>query len=159
MSKNRILLFAALFMLAAYTILIVLAGLENVWYSLALYFIGGYSLMYSKLYHLDSHLYFGVAVFLAGGLTMLNYYKLLEGFTLWGLITSVFAIAHLTVFLLFRQNIHFKTFTMLAIISIILLSYEINILPFWGVVAMLVVMAILLAIQLFYRLRRNLRRK
>lgn len=159
MSKNKRLLVVAVALVMAYTLLIVLAGLKNVWFSLALCFIGCYSLVYSCFYHLDSHLYLGTILVLWGGLLALDYYKYLEGFTIWGLATSVFAIAHLTVFLVFRQNIHFKIFTMLAIISIILLSYKINILPFWGVVAMLAVMAILLAIQLFKRLRRNLRRR
>ena len=69
-----------------------------------------------------------------------------------------FSLASFAVFVIFRQNIHFKLFAILTIQVILLVSYKMNYLNIWQVVFINALYLLTLLIRTIFRIRKNLRR-
>lgn len=135
-----------------------LGELQELWFSLALLLIGAYSLIYSYLYKMDSSLYFGCLLIGLGFTTAYRHINEISFAQFYPIYIACFAFAHFAVFVVFRQNIHFKLFAILAIEAILLISYKIKILSLLALVLINVAYLIFVLINGAIRVRKNLRR-
>ena len=162
MTKSKALPIILLILTIIYTFLMFINlngfNFKNYWFSLVLIFIGIYSLIYYGLYRLDSALYYGVLHIL---LAFASYFKMtnLTIFKNLPLYFISFMLAHLSIFVTFRQNIHFKLFAILLLQTILIVSYKINLLSLVSFVTINALFIALIGINIAYRLTKNLRRR
>ena len=133
--------------------------LNSIWFSIATFFVGLYAINYYFLYKLDSSLYYGVLLI---SLSLCQVYKFVNDYSFsefYPIYFFCFAIANFSVFVRFRQNIHFKMFAILAFEAILLVTYKLNIVNFASFVAINTIVISLMFITLTLRIRRNLRRE
>lgn len=161
MKKNRILLFATIL----FTILFILSffvtinnvNLREYWFSISCIFIGLYSLLYCAMYKLDSSLYYGTYVVWLG---IFSFTQNLYSFSFayfYPMYFLCFAFASLAVFALFRQKIHFKLFAFFALECILLIVYKIKILNIYWLVAINGIYLLLISLNMFFRIKHNLK--
>lgn len=162
MKKSNFLLLSFIVLLLTYVGLMFVSinnfTLNKIWFSLSLMFIGIYALIYAFSYKLDSCTYYGILLICFAFITIYRYFSEIEFFNFYPLYIFCFSFAHLSVFVLFRQNIHFKLFAFLFLEVILLSSYKMQLINFWLMFAINVVLLGLFAINYLYRLRKNLRR-
>lgn len=161
MNKGRF-LFAFAITLSLVYFAVILFNFNNFsskWFSLALLFIGIYSLIYSYLYNSDSFLYYGTLLTLFG---ISTYIKSVNNISLekyYPIYILAVALAHLAVFVNFRQNIHFKIFAILLVQGILLVGFKFNVVSLKLTLILSLVLWLMVIINMVYRLKRNLRRE
>ena len=133
--------------------------LREIWFSISLVCIGLYSLIYSFLYKLDSCFYYGMLNVLFAFATAVRYLTNITFFSYYPIYVLCFAISHFAVFVIFRQKIHFKVFAILLAEGIILLAYKKKFLSLETLIAINGAFLLVIAINMLYRLRKNLRRE
>lgn len=163
MKKNKILLtFAILeiiiFVLAMFT-KIKGYDLYKVWGSIAILFIGLYAIIYSALFKLDSALYYGTLLILISLTTSYAYINTIVFSMFYPYYILCIAISHFTVFVFFRQIIHFKLFAFLLIECILLIGFKANLINWWLLVSINGIYLFYLIINLILRVAKNLRRE
>ena len=132
---------------------------SEIWFSVAMFLIGIYTLIYYKFFKLDSSLYYGVLLILLAVSTAYRHFSGLSFARGYPYYIACFAYAHFAVFVVFRQYIHCKIFAILGIEVILLMSYKINLLPLFALIAINVGFLALVAFNACIRVRRNLRRE
>ena len=160
--KGKFLFFCALMLVGLFTVAMFVnigqISLRSIWFSVALLCIGIYSLLYSHMYKLDSCLYFGILNICFAFATAFRFLLAIKFGVFYPIYFICFAIAHLAVFVIFRQNIHFKLFAILSIEGILLISYKAKFLNLWLVIAVNAIFLLFVLSSSIYRLRKNLRR-
>ena len=163
MSKSKFLLLSTSLILISYVCLLFLKikdiSFHNLWFSLLIFCIALYALIYAFFYKLDSCTYYGVLLLC---FSLAITYRFVSGINFaifYPAYIFCFAFAHLSVFVLFQQNIHFKLFAFLILEVILLTSYKMQFINFWLLFAINGSLLTLFAINYFYRLRKNLRRE
>jgi len=161
--KSRILFFSFIAIVILYIIsMFVQIGdikLNSIWFSVAMLCVGIYALIYSYLYKLDSELYYGVLNIMFAMATAYRFITDIKFMMFYPIYILCFAVAHLAVFVLFRQKIHFKLFAILFLECILLTSYKMNFLSLYVLLAINIIFLLFVAINGVYRLRKNLRRE
>ena len=133
--------------------------LQQIWFSVALFLIAMYSLLYSWLFKMDSSLYYGVLLALISVFSAYRYIQKIDFKFYYPIYIACFALASFAVFVAFRQNIHYKIFAILGIEAILLMCYKINLLPLQVVIAINIAYFTFVGINAIFRLRKNLRRE
>ena len=161
MKKNKILLAVALFLIVLFIsslfVTINNVNLREYWFSISCVLIGLYSLLYCAMYKLDSSLYYGTLIIWLG---ILSFMQLYLSYTLayyYPTYMLSFAFASLAVFALFRQKIHFKLFAFFVFECILLIVYKINILNIYWLIAINGIYLLLIALNMFFRIKHNLK--
>lgn len=162
MKKGKILLFTFIFECIIFTFCLFLKleqfNVFELWFSLALFLIGIYSLIYSHMYTLDSCLYLGVLLICFAFATAYRYLTIMSFGDFYPIYFACFAFAHLSVFVMFRQNIHFKIFAILMIEVILLMSYKANLLSFLLLALINGMFLLFVVLKIILRAWKNLRR-
>ena len=132
--------------------------LKNIWFSISLFLIGAYAILYSAVYKLDSELYFGsLTMSFSVVLTLKKIYEI-PFFKFYPIYILCFCLASLSVFVAFRQNIHLKMFAILFFEVIILTSYKLNYITSDLIIALNILFLLIVAIFALCRVGKNLRR-
>jgi len=163
LKKNKILLSFALIEIAIFIsiLFIKINGFElyNIWFSVSLLLISLYELLYSYLFKLDSALYLGSLLTNFALATCLKYFYTYSLYAYYPVYILCFAMAHFTVFVFFRQIIHFKLFAFLLVEAILLIGYKANLINWWLLVGINGIYLCYLIINLLLRVAKNLRRE
>lgn len=161
MTKNKFLLIVFLMLLAIYVSILFVKvnniNLNKFWYGFAIFFIGLYALIYFNVYRLDSSLYYGVLLTFIGAAITLKFVNL-QIMKILPLYLISFAFAHLSNFVVFKQNIHLKIFAILFLQIILIVSYKTKILNINLFLMLSGIFIFLLMVGLIYRFVKNLRR-
>lgn len=132
---------------------------NKIWFSLALGLIGLYSFLYYIAYRLDSSLYYCVLLITFAMTTAYRFINQIEFVNFYPVYMMCFAMAHVTIFVTFRQIIHLKVFAILALEVILLMCYKNNYIPLGLVIAINIIYVLLVLMNTIIRARRNLRRE
>lgn len=161
MNKGRFLFAFAILLVFVYAALLVFNfnSLSNQWFSFVLLFIGAYSLLYSHLYGLDSYLYYGTLLLLLGLTTYIRSVNNIPLGRFYPIYILAVSLSHLSVFVKFRQNIHFKLFAILLVQGILLVSFKFKVVSLKLALILSLVLWLMVFINIVYRLKRNLRRE
>ena len=133
-----------------FTYFVTIIFFTNIWFSIALYFLSikliirGFALMQ------DSSLFFGVLLLCFSMVGVANYYWKLKTLSLLILYISSFCFASLSVFLIFRQNIHLKVvaiFLLEVLLLVVLNCSLINSFWFWILQSLMLFFVILSLIK------------
>lgn len=161
-TKGKFLLFFTIFEVGLFVLCMFVKiasfRLSFVWFSLAVFFVGQYALLYSRLYKLDSSLYYGVLLILIAISSAYQFYSGYGFGEYYPIYIICFALSDFAVFVNFRQNIHFKMFAILLSEAILLLCYKTNYLKAWWLLIINGLFILFIIIQMAFRVRRNLRR-
>lgn len=161
MTKGKLLflLFIIESIIFAVTLRLNLLGINlfNFWFSLSLFFIGIYSIIYSNLYKLDSTFYLGVLLISFAFFTAYRQIMFASFNSFYPYYIFCFAIAHLAVYFKFRQNIHVKIFAILILEVILLLSYKMNFIQFATLAILNSLFLINILVNVTARARKNFR--
>jgi len=162
MKKNKILLFFAIFalILFIFSFFINLNGIifKYFWFSTSIFLIGLYALLYCSLYKLDSSLYYGVLLVSLSFIIFVQMLYAINIYFYYPYYILCFALASFAVFVLFRQNIHFKLFAILTAEVILLIVYKMNKLNIWQLIAINGIYLTFVIVNSIFRLKKNLRR-
>ena len=163
MRRNKVLLVFVLSEIIIYTFFLSQRlnniNLSNIWFSLALIFISFYALLYSLFYKLDSMTligFFCITIGISSCVQSIYNYGFIEYYPIY-----IFCIgfSHFSVFVLFRQNIHFKIFAFLTVVGILIAGYKLKYLDINEFISILVILSVGILVNVCLRLRKNLRRK
>ena len=132
---------------------------NKIWFSLALGLIGLYSFLYYIAYRLDSSLYYCVLLITFAMTTAYRFINQIEFVNFYPVYMMCFAMAHVTIFVKFRQIIHLKVFAILALEVILLMCYKNNYIPLSLVIGINIIYVLLVLMNTIIRARRNLRRE
>lgn len=132
--------------------------LREYWFSIALLLISQYALTYFLIYKLDSSLYYATLIGLCGMTTVIQTFYGYSLYLFYPTYILCFALASFAVFVIFRQNIHFKLFAILLVEAILLIGYKMNYLNIWQVVFINCIYLFVILIRTMFRIRKNLRR-
>lgn len=134
-------------------------ALHNIWVNIALLFVGLYSLLYCVLFKLDSSLFYGFLLTTLALATAYCYINKISFTMFYPIYILCVCFAHFTVFAIFRQIIHFKLFAFLLIECILLIAFKSNLINWWWLVVLNGLYLFYLIINLFLRVKKNLRRE
>lgn len=161
MKKNRILLSFAIFLIILFIsslfVTINTVNLREYWFSISCVLIGFYSFLYCVMYKLDSSLYYGTFTICLGILSFIQLYMSYTIAKYYPMYLLCFAFASLAVFALFRQKIHFKLFAFFVFECILLIVYKLNILNIYWLIAINGIYLLLIALNMFFRIKHNLK--
>ena len=132
---------------------------NKIWFSLALGLIGLYSFLYYIAYRLDSSLYYCVLLITFAMSTAYRFINQIEFVNFYPVYMMCFAMAHVTIFVTFRQIIHLKVFAILALEVILIMCYKNNYIPLGLVIGINIIYVLLVLMNTIIRARRNLRRE
>ena len=163
MRKNKILLaFAILEVIVFFSAMrIKIEGysLSSLWVNFAILFIGIYSILYSLMFKLDSSLYYGMLLIFIAITTSYSFVNGIEFYFFYPFYILCVAFSHFTVFVFFRQIIHFKVFVFLIIECILLIGYKSNLINWLLLIGINSLYLFYMLINLILRVAKNLRRE
>lgn len=163
MTKLKFLLISFIALIILFTgvlfITINSVNLSKIWFSLVLLFIGMYIFIYYILFGLDSSLYCSILLGAFSIATANRFFQNIDFVNYYPIYLLCFALASLSVFVRFRQYIHFKLFAILCVEAILLTSYKIKLLTLQAIILVNTIFLAIIAIIVFSRVRKNLRRE